>query len=152
TTTDSAATQTRPASTTRGTVPTATYNVFSPKAGLVYEPTANVSVYGSYSSSFTTNTGVDVNGNLLPASIIDEYEIGAKNTFLNGRLTANIAVYRITNSNLAQQAPYLADGATPNTSSNIKTLSGETTSDGVEVGINGNLTQNLYFITGYSYN
>ena len=152
TTIDSAATQTRPASVTKGTTPTTTYNVFSPKAGLVYEPTANVSVYASYSNSFTTNTGVDVNGNLLAASIIDQYEVGAKNTFLNGRLTANVAVYRITNSNLAQQAAYLADGTTPNTNSNIKTLSGETTSDGVEVGVNGTLSKNLYFITGYSYN
>lgn len=152
TTVDSMATSSRPKSTTKGTTPTTTYSVFSPKAGLVYEPTANTSFYASYSNSFTTNTGVDVNGNLLPASIINQYEIGAKSTFLNGRLSANASVYRIVNSNLAQQAPYLADGVTPNTNSNIKTLSGETTSDGVEVGFNGNLSRNFYFITGYSYN
>jgi iron complex outermembrane receptor protein len=152
TTIDSAATATRPASKTRGTTPTTTYNVLSPKAGLVYEPTANTSLYASYSNSFTTNTGVDVKGNLLPASTINQYEIGTKNTFLNGRLSANLSVYRIVNSNLAQQAAYLADGVTPNTNTNIKTLSGETTSDGVEVGVNGTLSRNLYFITGYSYN
>ena len=152
TTIDSAATATRPASETRGTTPTTTYNVLSPKAGLVYEPTANTSLYASYSNSFTTNTGADVKGNLLPASTINQYEIGAKNTFLNGRLSANLSVYRIVNSNLAQQAAYLADGVTPNTNTNIKTLSGETTSDGVEVGVNGTLSSNLYFITGYSYN
>jgi iron complex outermembrane receptor protein len=149
---DSAATATRPASSARGTTPTTTYNVFSPKAGLVYQPTANTSVYLSYSNSFTTNTGVDVNGNLLPASIIDQYEAGVKNSLLGGKITANASIYRIVNSNLAQQAPYLADGTTPNTNTNIKTLSGETTSDGVEVGINGNLSKNFYFITGYSYN
>jgi iron complex outermembrane receptor protein len=152
TTIDSAATATRPASENRGTTPTTTYNVLSPKAGLVYEPTANTSLYASYSNSFTTNTGVDAKGNLLPASTINQYEIGAKNTFLNGRLSANLSVYRIVNSNLAQQAVYLADGVTPNTNTNIKTLSGETTSDGVEVGVNGTLSRNLYFITGYSYN
>jgi len=152
TTIDSMKTATRPASTTRGTTPTTTYNVFSPKVGLVYEPTANTSLYASYSNSFTTNTGVDVNGNLLPASFINNYEIGAKNSFLNGRFTANVSVYRIINSNLAQQAAYLADGVTPNTNTNVKTLSGETTSDGVEVGVNGTLSRNFYFITGYSYN
>ncbi|HTI92331.1 MAG TPA: TonB-dependent receptor [Puia sp.] len=152
TTIDSAATATRPLSSTKGTTPTTVYNVFSPKAGLVYEPTANTSFYLSYSNSFTTNTGVDVNGNLLPASTINQYEAGVKNSFGEGRFTANASVYRIINSNLAQQAPYLADGATPNTNSNIKTLSGETTSDGIEVGINGNLSKNFYFITGYSYN
>jgi iron complex outermembrane receptor protein len=152
TTIDSVATATRPASTTKGAAPTTIYNVFSPKAGLVYEPTANTSFYASYSNSFTTNTGVDVNGNLLPASFVNQYEIGAKNSFLNGRFTANLSVYRIINSNLAQQAAYLADGVTPNTNSNIKTLSGQTTSDGVEVGINGTLSKNFYFLTGYAYN
>jgi len=152
TTIDSLATATRPASKTKGATPTTTYNVFSPKAGLVYEPTANTSFYASYSNSFTTNTGVDVYGNLLPASVIDQYEMGAKNTFLNGKFSATVSLYRIINSNLAQQAAYLADGVTPNTNSNIKTLSGETTSDGMEVGLNGTLSKNFYFITGYSYN
>ena len=152
TTIDSSATASRPASTTKGTTPTTKYNVFSPKVGLVYEPTANTSLYASYSNSFTTNTGVDVNGNLLPASTINQYEVGAKNTFLNGKLSANVSVYRIINSNLAQQAAYLADGTTPNTNTNIKTLSGETTSDGFEIGVNGTLSKNFYFITGYGYN
>jgi iron complex outermembrane receptor protein len=31
-------------------------------------------------------------------------------------------------------------------------MSGETTSDGLEVGINGTIGSNLYFITGYGYN
>jgi iron complex outermembrane receptor protein len=126
--------------------------VFSPKAGLVYEPTANTSVYASYSNCFTANTGVDVHGNLLPASIINQYEAGVKNSFGNGRFSANLSVYRIINSNLAQQAAYLADGITPNTNTNIKTLSGETTSDGLEIGFNGTLSQNFYFISGYGYN
>jgi iron complex outermembrane receptor protein len=152
TTIDSMATAAKPASTTKGSTPTTTYSVFSPKAGLLYEPNANTSVYASYSNSFTTNTGVDVYGNLLPASIINQYEVGAKNTFGNGRFSANMSIYRIINSNLAQQAPYLADGVTPNTNTNIKTLSGETTSDGIEVGFNGNLSKNFYFITGYSHN
>jgi iron complex outermembrane receptor protein len=153
TTIDSMSTAAHPAaSTTKGTTPTTTYNVFSPKAGLVYEPTTKTSFYASYSNSFTTNTGVDVNGNLLPASTINQYEAGTKNSFFNGKFSANLSVYRIINSNLAQQAVYLADGVTPNTNSNIKSLSGETTSDGVEIGLNGTLSKNFYFITGYSYN
>lgn len=152
TTIDSAATATRPASTTKGATPTTTYNVFSPKVGLVYQPFANTSFYASYSNNFTTNTGVDVYNNLLPASIIDQYEAGAKTTFAGGKLSATASVYKIINSNLAQQAVYLADGVTLNTNSNIKTMSGETTSDGVEIGLNGNLSKNFYFITGYGYN
>jgi len=152
TTIDSMATGTRPASGTRGSTPTTDYRVFSPKAGLVYQPSTNASFYISYANSFTTNTGVDVYGNLLPASIIHQYEVGAKNSWLKGKLAANISLYRIINSNLAQQAAYLADGITPNTNTNIKSLSGETTSDGIEIGFNGNLSRNFYFVTGYAYN
>jgi iron complex outermembrane receptor protein len=152
TTVDSLATPSRPASTTKGATPTTTYNVLSPKAGIVYQPTTNTSFYASYSNNFTTNTGVDVYGNLLPASIINQYEAGAKNSFLSGKLSANISVYKIINSNLAQQAAYLADGVTSNTNSNIKALNGETTSDGVEVGFNGSISRNFYFMAGYGYN
>ncbi|HVZ56096.1 MAG TPA: TonB-dependent siderophore receptor [Chitinophagaceae bacterium] len=152
TTIDSLATVTRPAITTRGAAPTTRYLVFSPKAGIVYQPTARISLYASYANNFTANTGVDVYGNPLPASIIHQYEIGAKNNLLNGKLSTNLSIYRIVNSNLAQQAAYLADGVTPNTNGNIKTLSGQTTSDGFEIGLNGMLSKNCYFISGYSYN
>lgn len=152
TTIDSMATASHSGSTTKGATPTTTYNILSPKAGLIYQPRDNTSFYASYSNNFTTNTGVDVYGNLLPASIIDQYEIGAKTTFLNNKLSANASVYKIINSNLAQQAVYLADGVTPNTNSNIKALNGETTSEGIEIGFDGTISKNFYFITGYGYN
>ena len=95
------------------------HRAFSPKAALIYQPTENISVYGSYSNSFTTNTGTDINNKALEPSIIDQYEVGWKNIFFNGKLSANLSVYRILNSNLAQQAITLADG-TPNTNANIK--------------------------------
>jgi len=152
TTIDSMAISTRPASTTKGTTPTTIYNVLSPKAGIVYQPTQVTSLFLSYANNFTTNSGTDVYGNLLPASIINQYEAGVKQSFLNGRINATLSIYSIRNSNLAQQATYKADGITPNTDATVKTLSGETTSDGIEAGINATLSQNLYFITGYSYN
>ncbi|MDE3124744.1 MAG: TonB-dependent receptor [Bacteroidota bacterium] len=152
TTIDSTANNNRGAITVKGSAATATYQVLSPKLGIIYQPASNLSFYASYANNFTANTGVDVFGNPLKASIIHQYEVGAKNNFANGKLSATMSVYKIINSNLAQQAIYLADGITPNTNSNIKMLSGETTSDGVELGLNGNFTKNLYFITGFAYN
>ncbi|MBN8836586.1 MAG: TonB-dependent receptor [Sphingobacteriia bacterium] len=152
TTIDSMATQTRPAVTANGTAPTTVYNVFSPKLGFIYQPSINTSLFASYANNFTTNTGVDVYGNALPASIINQYEVGVKHNALGGKVNLNVSVYRIINSNLAQQAQYKADGVTPNTDANVKTLSGETTSDGVEVGANATLSKNCYFIAGYAYN
>jgi iron complex outermembrane receptor protein len=66
-------------------------------------------------------------------------------------LSANVTVYRIINNNLAQTAPYLLDGKS-NSNTNIKMLSGETTSDGVEVDLAASPLSGLNITAGYSYN
>lgn len=123
----------------------------SPKAAVIYQPTEAMSVYATYSNSFTTNTGTDIYGKPLHPSYINQYEVGWKNVLFNGKLAANVSVYRIMNSNLAQTAVTLADG-TANTNTAIKELTGETTSDGFDVDINGTISKNLYFMAGYGYN
>lgn len=136
---------------TRGTAETKTDAAFSPKIALIYQPTRMTSFYGTYSNNFTINTGVDIYGQQLRPSIIDQFEAGVKNDLFNGRVTANVGVYHIVNSDFAQMAPYKLDGS-PNTDSNVKEFTGQTTSDGLEVDLTGNLSKNLYFITGYGYN
>ncbi|WP_229241121.1 TonB-dependent receptor [Dyadobacter sp. SG02] len=136
---------------TRGTAETVSNKAFSPKASLVYQPVKTTSIYGSYSNNFTFNTGIDIYGGQLKPSIVDQFEIGAKNELFNGKIAANASVYRIVNHNLAQMAPTNLDGTT-NSNANVKELTGETTSDGFEIDINGNLSRNFYFITGYGYN
>ena len=136
---------------TRGPAETKFDAAFSPKVALIYQPTKTTSFFGSYSNNFTINTGVDINGQILKPSLIDQVEAGVKNELLNGRITANVGVYHIVNSNLAQMALFKANGA-PNTDANVKEFTGQTTSDGLEIDLTGNLSKNLYFITGYGYN
>jgi len=124
---------------------------FSPRLGLVYKPSTTTSFFLSYANSFVVNTGQDVEGKTLKPSLIDQYEAGVKNSFFNGRLSANFTVYRILNNNLAQTAPFLRDG-TPNNSSGIKQLTGQTTSDGVEVDLATHPVKGLDILAGYSYN
>jgi iron complex outermembrane receptor protein len=128
-----------------------TDQAFSPKVGLVYQPTKNTSLFASYANSFTPNTGTTVDLQPIKPSIIDQYEAGIKQDFLKGLLSTNVTVYQITNSNLAQTAEFKADG-TPNTDTNVKVLSGETKSKGVEVDITARPVEGLNIIAGYSYN
>lgn len=125
---------------------------FSPKIGLVYQPIRDMSLFASYSTSFTPNTGLTVDNNVLEASIIDQYEAGIKKDFWRGVLSTNVTVYQITNSNLAQTAPYLADGITANIDSTIKFLGGGTKSKGIEVDVTARPLEGLNIIAGYSYN
>lgn len=127
-------------------------NAFSPKIGLVFQPTKDISLFASYSNSFTPNTGNTFNNQALEPSIIDQYEAGIKKEFLKGLLTTNVTVYQITNDNLVQTAVFLQDGVTPNSDINIKVMSGETKSKGVEVDITAKPVEGLSIIAGYSYN
>jgi iron complex outermembrane receptor protein len=125
---------------------------FTPRVGIVYKPLTNTSLFASYSNSFVVNSGIDVNGNSLEPSIVDQYEAGIKNDFFNGGLSVNATAFRIRNNNLAQTAQFLADGITPNSNTNIKSLNGQSTSDGVELDVAGHPVQGLDVLAGYSYN
>jgi iron complex outermembrane receptor protein len=124
---------------------------FSPRLGVVYKPTGSTSFFVSYTNSFVVNTGQDVEGNAVKPSLIDQYEAGVKNELFNGLLSANVTVYRIKNNNLAQTAPFLKDG-TPNNNTAIKQLTGQTTSDGVELDLAAHPVKGLDLLAGYSYN
>jgi len=121
-------------------------NIFSPKLGLVFQPTKNNSIFASYSDSFVLNTGTDRNLKALPHSTINQYEVGIKNEFFKGHLVANLTTYLIDYSNLAQ-----TDFANGNTNTNIKELAGAYQSKGVELDITG-YHKGLRLIAGYSFN
>ena len=120
---------------------------FTPRFGLVYQPTEKHSIFASYANSFTLNTGVDITGNSLPPSLIDQYEVGVKNNLLRGGLSLNATAYRILNSNLAQTS--LQNG---NSNTNIKELAGSVESKGVELDIEARPSAALSIRAGYSYN
>ncbi len=127
-------------------------DAFSPRLGLVYKPTTTTSAFASYSNSFTINKGTDVYGNALPASIIDQFEVGVKNELFNKKLSVNLTLYKIVNNNLAQTAEFLADGTTPNTNTDLKELAGQTTSKGIELDLDAHPVSGLNILAGYSYN
>lgn len=124
---------------------------FSPRLGLVYRADENISIFGSYANSFSVNSGIDIYGNVLEPSIIDQFEVGVKSDIIKGMLSANLTVYRIINNNLAQTARFKADG-TENSDPTIKALAGQTTSDGIELDINAQPVKGLVLLAGYSHN
>ena len=136
----------------RGAASTKFDKAFSPKLALIYQPVKTTSVYASYSNNFITNSSyTDIYGATLKPSTVNQYEAGLKNDLFKGKLAANFSIYRIINSDLAIQAPLDRNG-NPNTVSTIREFSGETTSDGFDLDINGTISKNFYFITGYGYN
>lgn len=127
-------------------------SAFSPKVGLVIQPDRNLSLFASYSNSFTPNTGTTVDLKTLDPSIIDQYEAGIKKDFWNGILSTNVTVYQISNNNFAQTAQYSADGVTQNVDSSKKELVGSTKGKGLEIDITSRPIVGLNINGGYSFN
>ena len=124
---------------------------FSPKIGIVYQPTKMTSLFASYSDSFTPNTGTTIDDKVLDPSIIKQYEVGIKNDFWKGLFSANVTVYQITNDNLAQTAEFKVDGSI-NSDPLKKALNGETKSKGIEIDLTARPIIGLSINAGYSYN
>ena len=122
-------------------------HAFSPRVGVVYQPIKTMSIFTSYSNSFTPNTGVDVDGKALESSLIDQYEVGVKNDFFKGKISLNVTAYQIKNSNVAQM---VLEGG--NTNSNIKELAGEITSQGLEIDAVLKPICGMFILAGYSFN
>lgn len=137
---------------TKGTAASKTDKAFSPKFGLIYLPFKTTSLYASYANNFTSNSGIDVATNApMGPSIIDQYEAGIKNDFLDGRLSLNVTAYQIINDKFAQQALINTNGQ-PNADANLKEFTGKTKSEGIEVDVTATLFEGLNFLAGYSYN
>ena len=122
-------------------------DAFTPRFGIIIQPSEHMSIFASYANSFETNTGIDINGNALEPSLIDQFELGVKNELLNSKLFLNVTGYIINNSNLAQTS--FANG---NTDSNIKEMAGATESIGVEIDFTAYPVAGLRIMAGYSFN
>ncbi|SDH59683.1 iron complex outermembrane recepter protein [Chryseobacterium taeanense] len=123
----------------------------SPKAGLVYAPNDNLSVFATYTNSFVANTGRSRNDEALTPTNIDQYEVGAKKNLWNNALAINLTVYQILYRNYYQVALNDA-GQQLDPNGLIKDFAGKMRSRGVELDITGNPTENLSIIGGFSYN
>ena len=72
-------------------------DAFSPVVGLVYKLTPSASIFTSYTSAFELNRRgrVDREQKPLPGYRQGQFEVGAKQSFLQGKLNFNLSYYHI---------------------------------------------------------
>ncbi len=117
---------------------------FSPRVGVVYQPWPWLSLYGNYVESFGANNGRTADGSPLAPQEGEQYEVGLKTEFFDGRLSSTLAFFNVTKTNLP--AP---DLSTPQPGDVI--LTGEARSRGIELDISGQLTERLSLIGTYAF-
>lgn len=144
---------TNPTSTTEASQVITTLNddAFTPRFGVVYQPIKSISIFTSYANSFNINNGKDKLNQPLKPSFVDQYEVGIKNEFFNGLISANVTAYKIVNSDFAQ-AVIIPQGNPEQIPQGAQELAGEVTSKGLEIDIMSKSIKGVSFIGGYSYN
>ncbi|MBW4651981.1 MAG: TonB-dependent siderophore receptor [Kaiparowitsia implicata GSE-PSE-MK54-09C] len=120
-------------------------SAFSPRLGIVYQPIEPLSLYASYTRSFTPGSGVFLFGGALDQTIQPErgqqFEIGAK-ADLTDRLSATLALYDLTRTNVLTEDPN-------NPGFQIQT--GEQNSRGLELNAAGEILPGWNVYAGYAY-
>ncbi|MEL6542545.1 MAG: TonB-dependent siderophore receptor [Pseudomonadota bacterium] len=116
----------------------------SPRAGLIFKPAQNISIYGSYSESFLPRSGeqfanINGNNNALDPNTFTNLEAGVKVDFDTG-LSLTAAVFEIE-----QSSPQPND----NDPATLDII--DSTIRGFEVQLNGSITYFWTIQAGYSY-
>lgn len=131
-------------------------NLFSYRAGLVFKPVENASVYLSYGNSKTPSKA-SVNGsctaapatasncNVDPESAIN-YELGAKWDLLDGRLALTGSVFRNERENYRVSDP--GNALNP---SGEQVLDGQARVDGITVGVSGTINDQWSIFANYTH-
>jgi len=130
---------------TMGTSAEMTKNNITPYAGVVYDINDTWSAYASYTSIFQPQSYRDESGNYLAPTTGKNYETGLKSAWLDGRLTATFAVFRIEQDNLGQE---IDGGFVNGTSEQAYYAAKGVVSKGAEFELNGAVTDNLQMTFG----
>lgn len=120
----------------------------TPYAGLTYDLTQALSVYGSYASIFQSQAGLLTASNeALKAVKGNTYELGIKGAWLNSALTASLALYRVDRENAA-----ILDFQSPTVPVCCYLAAGKVRSQGVDAEMTGQLLPGWQLSAGYTYN
>ncbi|MEM8675756.1 MAG: TonB-dependent siderophore receptor [Cyanobacteria bacterium P01_G01_bin.67] len=121
---------------------TENFDDVNPRVGLVYQPIPQISLFGSYSQSFSPNTETDSSGELLEPETSEGFEFGVKGEILEGKLLATLGYFNITKKNVATPDPI---------DMFFSVATGEQESQGIELDIIGEIMPGWNIVASYAY-
>lgn len=113
----------------------------SPRVGVLLQPLPWLSIYGNYTRSYGSNNGLTPDNTPLRPQVGTQFEGGVKAELMDGALTATLAYFDITKSNLTRRVV-----GTP-----FVLPIGEARSNGVEIDLTGKLDENWSVIANFSH-
>jgi iron complex outermembrane recepter protein len=129
-----------------------TQTAFSPRAGIVFKPEDNLSLYASYSQSFkplalrSTSRNLTTNDRIVGDPYDPErgrqFEVGFKADLWDDRLSTTLALYHLTRTNV---------DVTSGSDTLVRSQVGEQRSRGVELTVGGEIRPGWNIIGSYAY-
>ncbi len=122
-------------------------NEITPYVGLVFDLSRELSLYASYTNIFKPQTARDRNGRYLDPLVGKSAEAGIKGEFLDGKLNASAAVFRIDQDNFAvEDTGFFVPGTTTPASRASKGVR----SQGYELEVSGELARGWSLSGGWT--
>ncbi len=116
------------------------YEEFSPQAGLVYNVSDEISLYGGYGKGFRPNSGAGFGNVLFEPEKSTSYEVGAK--YDDGTINSTISLYTMKKTNVLTSDPVNAG---------YSIAVGKARSKGVEFDLNAKLPYDSRLFITYAY-
>lgn len=117
-------------------------DAWTPRIGIVYQPLDFLSLFASYSQSFTPSTALTAAGAPLEPERSEGFDVGIKAEMIDGDLLATLTYFDINRQNVATPDP-----ADPFSS----VATGEQRSQGVELDLVGEILPGWNVIASYAY-
>jgi iron complex outermembrane receptor protein len=116
----------------------------TPRTGLLWQPLKWLSLYGSYTENFgpAATSGVIFGGGNVPPTSGEQWETGVKAQFFGGKVTATVAYFDLTKTNIPSQ-----DMDHPG----FVTVTGKVRSKGEEFDLQGEVLPGLNVIANYAH-
>ncbi|PZQ53161.1 MAG: TonB-dependent siderophore receptor [Novosphingobium pentaromativorans] len=121
------------------------------RAGAIYKPRSDVSLYVSWSEAFEPQSVADQSplaGGPFAPETGQQVEAGVKTDLLDGRIQTTLAAYRIVRRNVLQ----IDDSLEPVNGIDQLAPLGEVTSKGIEATVTADVTRNWLISANYAYN
>lgn len=115
---------------------------FSPRVGLVWQPTSSTSLFTDWSRNYAPNVGHSGSNVTYAAEVAEQFEVGVKQDLVKNRLHANLALFDLNRNHILTTDP---------TNPLLEVLTGKQRSQGVELDIAGNITSRWKAIFTYAY-
>ncbi|MBQ0152035.1 MAG: TonB-dependent receptor [Chryseobacterium sp.] len=120
-----------------------------PMVGLMYMPTNNINIYGTYSTitSLRQMGSPMIDGTTSGPAVTDQFEVGVKTSWFEDRLRANFNYFNMNQSNLTVNYYNPVIGA----QTDLYEFAGNLRRRGLEAEVTGRILPNLQVLLGYSY-